>query len=229
MRIIYVSNYARKLYLLMAIFVLWGMMFFITDSLIKNNLLYNITIDNYMEFSYPYGMVVDNILVSDKADEKSIQSSHIYSAPSAQEFSSYKSAEGKFSFNYPAAFLLNPQNYEGSEILYHIGFRNKQDTAHGFVQVWNMPGSLYDFLKNSKASSQQSYKYFKSSSINVNGKPGYFWDYVVLANGSYIKANEVFLEEKGRMYRISYFVPENEWNNDQSNLFWNMVKSFKTF
>ena len=129
-------------------------MFFTADMLLKNSLLFKIAIDRCMEFSYPYGMVVDNILISDKAEEKSILSSHSFIAPASQEFSSYKSLEGKFSFDYPAAFILKPQEFTGGEILYHIDFRNKEGTIHGFVQVWNMPGKLEDFLGNSKALSK---------------------------------------------------------------------------
>lgn len=228
MRIIYVSNYSRKIFLILAILLIWLSMFFTADQLIKNNLLYSITIENCMEFSYPYGIVVDNVLINDKADEKVIQANHTFSAQ-AREFSNYKSLEGNFSFDYPTAFVLKPQQFSGSDILYHIDFRNKADTVHGFVQVWKMPGNLEDFLKNAKAASQQKYKYFRSSSIKVNGLPGFYWDYIVIADDRNIKASEVFLQEGDLMYRISYFVPENEWNESQSNLFWNMVKSFKTY
>ena len=225
--IVYVKNYKRKLILFSGILVLWICMFFTADFLINNNLLFNITINNCLEFSYPYGMVVDNILVSENATEKSIQSGYFFSRPATQEFSNYKSLEGKFSFDYPTAFTIKPQQFSGSEILYHIDFRNKEGTTHGFVQVWNMPVPLDEFLKNSKAVSQQKYIYFKSNYLKVNNIPGYFWDYVVLANNVYFKGNEVFLKDKDLMYRISYFMPETDWNDDQSELFWNMVKSFK--
>lgn len=231
MYIVYISKYRKKLILLSGIIVFWVCMFFAADYLINNRLIFNVTIDNCFEFSYPYGITVDNILVSENAAEKTVQSSYSFSRPAAQEFSNYNSLAGKFSFDYPSAFIINPQKFQGSDILYHIGFHNKPGTAHGFVQVWNMPLSLDEFLSNSKAVSQQRYKYFKTSSIEVNNIPGFFWDYSVLANNTWYKGNEVFMKEKEKnlMYRISYFVPEADWDDNQSTLFKDMVKSFKTY
>ena len=229
LRIIYVRNYGKKLFIMLGLAALWVLMFFTADALINNSLLYRVTIDNYLVFSYPYGVVVDDVLINDKADEKSVQSSHSFSVPSVREFSSYKSLEGKFSFYYPETFTLEPQSFPGGEVLYHIDFSEKSGTMHGFIQVWNMPGSLDKFLKGSIASSQQKFKYFKSGSLKINGLSGYYWDYSALSDNSYFKGNEVFLKKNNLMYRISYFVPEKEWNDSQSGLFWKIVSSFKTF
>jgi len=204
LKVIYIKNYTRTLFLTIAILLFWVLMFTIADRIIKNNLFYGI-------------------------DEQNIQTSHTSSLPVARGFTNYKSLEGKFSFDYPSAFLLSPQAILGSDILYHIDFRSSSYTTHGFVQVWNMSGSLSDFLKNSKELSTQSYKYFKTGSIKLNGLSGYCWDYMVLSGGKYIKAMEVFLKQDDLMYRISYFVPENEWNQSQLDLFRIMARSFKLF
>lgn len=180
-----------------------------------------------MEFSYPLDIKIDDIFVNEQAGDGSVQSSIPFSRPAARQFSNYKSLEGKFSFDYPSAFVLVPEELNGADILYHIDFHSKSGSDHGFVQVWNMPGSMEEFLKNAKNSSQQTYKYFKSGNIRVNGVPGYYWDYSVLAGGNYYKGNEVFLKKDGRMYRISYFVPEADWDQQHLQLFRNMVKSFK--
>ena len=227
MHIIIVTNYRRKTFLLASIIFFQVLMFFTGDFLLKNSLLLNITIDNCMEFSYPLDIMIDDIFVSEQAGDGSVQSSLPFSRPVARQFSNYKSLEGKFSFDYPSAFLLVPQELSGADILYHIDFHSKSDVDHGFVQVWSMPGSLDEFLKNARKTSQQTYGYFKSGSIRVNSIPGYYWDYSVLADGSYYKGNEVFLKKDGRMYRISYFVPEADWNGQRLELFKNIVKSFK--
>lgn len=227
MHIIIVTNYRRKAFLLAAIIFFQVLMFFTGDLLLRNSLLLNITIDNCMEFSYPLDIAIDDIYASEQAEDVSVQSSAPFSRPVARQFSNYKSLEGKFSFDYPSAFILVPQELSGAEILYHIGFHAKSDADHGFVQVWNMPGTLEEFLKNARKTSQQTYRYFKSGSIKVNGVPGYYWDYSVLTDSGYYKGNEVFLKKEGRMYRISYFVPEADWNKNRLELFRNMVRSFK--
>lgn len=228
MHIIIVTNYRRKAFLLAAIIFFQVLMFVTGDYLLKNSLLLNVTIDNCMEFSYPMSIVIDNIFVSSIAGDGSIQSSVPFSRPvSRQQFTNYKSLQGRFSFDYPSAFTIAAQEFGGTDILYHIDFRSKTDTDHGFVQVWNMPGSLDEFLKSARNSSQQTFGYFKTGDIKVNGIPGYFWDYSVLAGDNYYKGIEVFLKKDGRMYRISYFVPEPEWSEQRSELFRNMVKSFK--
>lgn len=180
-----------------------------------------------MEFSYPLNIVVDDILVNEQADDGSVQSSFPFSRPVTRQFSNFKSLQGKFSFDYPSAFALVPQEFSGADILYHIAFHSKTDMDHGFVQVWNLPGSLDEFLKNARKTSQQTYGYFKSGSLKVNSVPGYYWDYTVLVDGNYYKGNEVFLKKGDRMYRISYFVPSTDWNEQRSEQFWNIVKSFK--
>lgn len=227
MRIIIITNYKRKAFLLASIIFFQVLMFYTGNYLLKNSLLLNITIDNCMEFSYPLDMEIEDILISENAGDGSIQSSAPFTRPVARQFANYKSLQGKFSFDYPSAFVLVPQEFSGTDILYHIDFHSKADSDRGFVQVWNMPGPLDKFLESARETSQQTYGYFKSGSIKVNGVPGYYWDYSVLADGIYYKGSEVFLKKEGRMYRISYFVPEADWNEQHSELFGNIVKSFK--
>lgn len=212
----------------MAVLVFFQVLMFYTGSyLMKNSLLLNITIDGCLEFSYPLDMAVDGVYVNKQAREASIQSSGILREPEARQFTNYESLQGKFSFDYPTAFALEPQEFNGADILYHITFRSKTEADQGFVQVWNMPSSLEDFLKKSLDTSRQTFKYFKSGRVTVNGIPGYYWDYSVLSGDRYYKGNEVFLKKDGRMYRISYFVPESDWNEERSVMYKNIVRSFK--
>lgn len=144
------------------------------------------------------------------------------------EYSSYVSPEGGFSFNYPSTFALTPRNFSGNDIQSHIDYHDSEGSGYGFVQIWKMTIPVGEFLQKSKDFSQLKYKYFNSRKMKVNGFTGYYWDYSVLGrNNSYYKGNEVFLEGKDQMYRISYFIPETHWNEGQKEIFTNMVKSFR--
>lgn len=230
MFVIYVKNYKKKLILFSGITVLWVLMFLLGNFLMHNSLILNVTIDNYLTFSYPIEYEVDNIYINEQYIANTIETNSSLKKPLTMKFSSFKSLEGKFGFDYPSTYVLIPQDLGGGEILYHIDYRNKAGTARGFVQVWDLPYSLEEFLEKSEAGAQQNFKYFNTKVINVNSSKGYFWDYVILGSDSRAtKGSEVFFEKDGRMYRISYFVPESLWNKTQSNIFWSIVNSFKTF
>ncbi|MCX7747103.1 MAG: hypothetical protein N2645_09465 [Clostridia bacterium] len=192
------------------------------------NLFFKITINNHLTFNYPLEFQVDNIYIHETIEPEAVITNSSIKKPLRREFKTYTSMEGKFSFMYPSLFTLSQKDFSGSEILYHIDFHNKANTIHGFVQVWNLPYSLQSFLEQSKANSVANYKYFKSNEIKINDIPGFHWDYSILGNdGKYYKGSEVFLKKDNRMYRISYFVPENLWDKNQSEIFWKMVNSFK--
>jgi hypothetical protein len=230
LHIIYIKRYKRRLLFVASIFLLWLLMFLISNLITNHNLIFNITIHDYFSFSYPYQLEVDNIYINNRLSTKSTMAFSSFKRPHTQSFSSYKSLQGKFSFNYPTSFNLNQQDFLGSDILYHINFNSKTSSGHGFVQVWNQPYPLKDFLDSSKNVSQLNYKSFTSKPVTVNGLPGYYWDYSIFdKNGQIIKSSEVFLKKNDKMYRISYFIPENLWNENQANLFWNIVNSFKVY
>lgn len=229
MYIIYVRNYKRRLIYLLAIVLLWSVMFYLSGSFLNNSLIMNLTINNYLSFSYPLKYTVDNIYVTSGIDNDIIQTSLSFKKPATREFSDYKSVKGNFSFSYPSIFELSEKEFEGAEILYHIDFTDKSKDVHGLVQVWSLQDSLGDFLDSSKSLSKQDFKYFNSKEITVNENKGYLWDYVVAAKADNYKALEVFLEKDDRMYRISYFVPEKKWDKTHEEIFWNIVKSFKAY
>jgi hypothetical protein len=183
-----------------------------------------------LSFSYPSSIYINDIYVSQELKNNEIYTNSSYKQPLVQNFSNYKSLAGKFSFSYPSPFILQEKDFGGSDILYHIDFSNPSKSAHGFVQVWNMPYSLKDFLEKSKSASSQDFKSFISKEITINGNAGYLWDYVVKGNdGSDIKGMEAFFKKETRMYRISYFVPVALWDKTQSKIFWDIVHSFKTY
>jgi len=198
--------------------------------IIKNSLLMKVTINNFLTFSFPLEFQIDYIYINEQAANKEIEVNSTFVKPVARKFSNYKSIEGHFSFDYPSSFDLNQKSFSGSDILYHIDFQNKSLNVHGFVQVWNLPFALEEFLKKSKENSTQSYKYFSEKAISVHDLPGFFWDYAVLGNDNkYYKGQEVFLKKGSNMYRIAYFTPESEWSKSHSDIFWGMVNSFKSY
>ncbi len=230
MHVIFIKNYKGKLILLSGFVLLWISMFMLSDFLMNNTMAFRVTINNYLTFSYPFELQVVNVFYNEQLENSAIQTNTTYKKPLAQNFSSYKSFEGKFSFQYPSAFTLNEQDFAGSEVLYHIDFMNRSQNSHGFVQVWNMPYSLKEFLERSKTTSLQNFMSFQSKEVTVNGQPGFYWDYISHSKtGKDYRASEVFFKKDDKMYRISYFVPESMWNKSQSDIFWNIVNSFKTY
>ena len=210
--------------------VLWIILFILTEMFLNSSLTANVTIDNSFSFSYPVKYDIESIYINDMVRDSSIQTNSTLLKPMSKRFSTYKSVEGEFSFKYPSAFFLNEQKFEGSEILYHISFKDKENSKHGFVQVWDLPYDLDKFLQNSLSYSDQQYKQFDFKSIISNGIPGIYWDYSIITedNKTY-KGSEVFLKKENKMYRISYFVPEHLWNKKEKNVFKEMVYSFKVY
>lgn len=227
MQIVIVTNYKNKLIWLVAAIAVWLLFFNFGSYIIENEVLLHITVDSSFEFSYPYSITVDNVLTKDTLPQQNVVASFFPSQPRIRQFINYKSIEGNFSFTYPSAFEIDEKTFAGGEILYHIDFHDNQNVVHGFLQVWNFSEDLGTFLKKSKDSSQQEYKYFVSNTIEINNMNGYLWDYAVAVGNDYYKGMEIFLKKGGRMYRMSYFVPENKWDDLQSRLFWKMAKSLK--
>ena len=230
MKVIYISSFRKKLLLFTSVLILWVALFLLSNFFIHNSLVFNVTIDDKFKFSYPYAIRIDDIFINDAANSSVVTANTIFRRPIAQKFFTFKSIKGKFSFQYPSVYELSQKYFPGSDILYHIDFRNPSQNSHGFVQVWNLPYSLEEFLEKSKQSSLQSFKNFDSKAIMVNNMPGYYWDYSVLGNdGKYYKSMEVFFKKDDKMYRISYFVPEANWSKKGSDEFWSIVNSFNSF
>jgi hypothetical protein len=205
-------------------------MFYLAGTFLGKSLIMNVTINDCLSFSYPLKYNVEDIYINELIEKNSVQTSFNLKKPITHRFSNYKSVKGNFSFEYPSAFELNEEEFDGAEILYHIGFKDKSNPVQGFVQVWNLPHSLKEFLENSKAQASQNFNSFESKPVTVNNIPGFYWNYTVLTrNGELYKCSEVFLQKEERMYRISYFVPYKMWDKNQSDIYWSIVSSFKTF
>jgi len=228
--IIYIRNYRKRLFYLSVIVLLWIILLIITEIFVNTSLTSNVIIDNSFSFSYPVKYDIESIYINDTLRNSSIQTSGTLLKPLSKRFSTYKSIEGEFSFKYPSAFLLNDQKFEGSEILYHIAFKDKGNPKHGFVQVWNLPYDLNEFLQNSLSYSDQKYKQFDSKTVSVDGITGVYWDYSITnEENKAFKGSEVFFKKDDRMYRISYFVPEHLWSKKEKDVFLEIVNSFKVY
>jgi|GEM_PF-287340 len=230
MIVLFYRDAKRKAIFSLLVVALWAFMYYISGLFFEKVLVLNITIGDMFSFSCSPALKLGNMYVHHLADDAiTVNSNNV--GPESQKFSTYNSLKGKFSFEYPSIFTLSEKEFPSSEILYHIDFNDNERIVHGFVQVWDLPYSLKDFLDKSKANSTLNYKSFKSTEAAIDDKEGYLWDYTVLGGNENIKykALEYFFKKGSRMYRISMFAPESHWSENKVNIFWGMVKSFKVF
>ncbi len=224
MNVIIISNYKRKLVIFSAIILLWILFFIGAELLYDNTIQYTISINSSISLSYPSKMNIKNIYSKYSDSSPYIQASN----NNYKNFVEFKSVEEGFVFSYPSLFKLNQQSFPGSEILYHIDFQNTDDKKfYGFVQVWHMPQSLESFLESSKEAAMNEFIDFVSKKIRVNGLDGYFWEYTTESTNEKYKNLEVFLAKGSKFYRISYYIPEKNYDKNDYNMFWKMVDSFK--
>ncbi|WP_024834094.1 hypothetical protein [Ruminiclostridium josui] len=215
----------RKKLILMIAFILFsiGIIYCVCISFYGNS-YYTIAVNSQISFSYPLDFSIKNVYASDPASAPYIQANN----SKYKSFIDYKSPEDKFHFSYPSNFKLYQQAFPGSEILYHVDFQNKNDNFFtGFVQVWNLPYELSKFLEESKENSLSDFINFNSKEIEVNKMKGYFWEYTVKSSNENYKTLEVFLSKDSRMYRISFYLPEKNYTDEDYDMFWKMVNSIK--
>lgn len=224
MRTIYISNYKRKLFIAAGIVLFWIVVLISAGILIDSAISYTISLNNRISFTYPDNISVSQVYSKDPASAPYLQASN----SDYKNFIDFKSEQENFKFSYPSVFEIHQQEFPGSEILYHIDFQNKKDKSRiGFVQVWNLPYSLEKFLENSKENSLAEFIEFSSEKIHANNLDGYLWNYTVKsATGNY-KSLEAFFQKDSKLYRISYFIPESKYTQNDYDLFWKMVNSFK--
>lgn len=202
----------------------------IAAASIDRGLIYTLDIEDVLQFSHPMQIEIQSVYLDEKVGDATVQSSALLNQPVACQYTNFTSQKWKLTFSYPTSFQLNEQEFGSTEILYHIDFKDRDSLTRGFVEVWNLPYSLKDFLEKSKSTSSLTYKFFNEKMTEVNGLNGYVWDYSVLgSDGVYYRAREVFLKKDARMYRMSFFIPETQWNRKQETIIQHMIKSFKVF
>ena len=166
---------------------------------------------NQFSFSCP-GNSIEDIYINETINDSFIQANVSLKSAVTKRFSAYKSGDSKFSFKYPSAFSINEYKFGGGEILYHVTFKDKVNPSHGFVQVWELPYDLNEFLEDSISHFGEQISNFSSSPVIVDHSPGIYWNYVITT-----EKGENFrdkLKKKGRMYRIGA-VPEHLWNKNE--------------
>ncbi len=224
MYLILVKNYRKNIILISSAFLL--LIFFIVGLKIwlDKPAKYNVILDENLSVSFPFTFSISDIYSTNFETAPYIQtitSSH-------KNFIDFKCPEEGFQFSYPSIFEISPSSFPGSEILYHIDFKNRTDTSkYGFVQVWKLPHSIEQFLENSKQNAMVDFIDFNSKKISLNGLDGYLWDYSFNSTSGKYKALEAFLCKNSKLYRISYFLPLSQYNPNEFDIFWNIVKSIK--
>ncbi|MDF2987778.1 MAG: hypothetical protein K0R50_3288 [Eubacterium sp.] len=223
MNLIIITNYKRKLLILLAVVILWGLLIYGAGLIYDGTVEYTISVNSDISVSYPSILNVKNIYSKFNDAAPYIQASNT----NYKNFVEFHSQEEGFKFSYPSIFKLDQQIFPGSEILYHIDFQNKEDKKfYGFVQVWNMPYSLEKFLELSKEAAMNEFENFSSKKIKVNGLDGYFWEYTTKSANENYKNLEVFLTKGSKFYRISFYIPEKDYGKNDNDMFWRMVNSF---
>lgn len=228
MYVIFIKNYKKKISRTCILICTWFALFILVNIILSRNINYILTINNCLSFSCPADFSVENVFINEINKDGTIETGLPFIKPRTEVFKNFISEKGKFGFDYPSIFTIDEREFSGSDLLYHVELKSEE--SNGFVQVWNLPYSLSEFLNKAKSSSQLNYQYFSSKPIKVNNIDGYAWDYSILdKNGKQIKSNEVFLQKENRLYRISYFLPEESWNNYQKKLFYDIVDSLKIY
>ncbi len=223
-----IKNFRKRVYITGGLVIFWILMIAVSGFFVKDRIGSEVEINNSLKFSCPISLYISEVVINDKIINPSIQTNAAFTKPRIENFSTYSSPDGQFSFMYPSIFDINTKSFPGGEILYHIDLTGKNLLVHGLVQVWMLNESLESFLEKSKAALSQDVTDLNSEKTIINGMPGYIWSYNVKSkDGRGYKAVEAFLEKAGKMYRISYFVPITQWSNNQYDIFITMVKSLK--
>lgn len=148
---------------------------------------------------------------------------------SKQLLEPYNVMDNTFHFELPDNWYTHEISFTGGEILYHMNFMSQDKRIHGFVQVWQLSKPLKQFIEGSKkaATGVVDFKYFDIKEIMVNNKKGYLLDYSrANPDGEYNRAYEAFIEGgSGKVYRMSFFVPEKEWRNYYKVLFDRIIRT----
>ncbi len=223
MYLLLIKNYKNKVILVSTIFILSLSMIVGFKILIDKTDKYTF-ISGDISISFPINFNISDIYLKNNHTVPYIQTIN----NSYKSFIDFKSPKEGFEFSYPSIFEINQLNFPGSEILSHIDFKNKDNKMkNGFVQVWNLPYSLEEFLDDSKKNAMVDFIDFSSKKIETNNLSGYLWEYSFSGASVKYKALEAFFYKDSKLYRISYFMPLNEFNPDEYNMYWQIVKSFK--
>lgn len=148
--------------------------------------------------------------------------STICNEPPVSSFKSHSILNGKYEFKLPSEWSFKEQSFSGGEILYHGDFNSKPNELRGIVEVWDINMPLINFLKQSAGSitGVVEFKNYRIEPVKVGSYNGYLLDYSRLgSDNKYYHALEYFVQDGNRsFFRISFFTPENRYNEDFKNL-----------
>ncbi|WP_333888099.1 hypothetical protein [Clostridium sp.] len=142
----------------------------------------------------------------------------------------YEGMESKLKYKLPSKWSSKSQDICGNEILYHSDFKSEDNKIRGFVEVWNLNGSLKSFLENSKVISQKQnlYKNYRINEIEINGNDGYLIEYTITKEvGDSYKGIEYFLKKGTQFCRFSFFVNESDFKENMPTIFETIVKTLE--
>lgn len=146
-----------------------------------------------------------------------------------QLLKTYSALGGAFKYQLPDAWNVTEESFSGGEIIYHMYFTSKDKKVNGFVQVWNLDKPLKQFLDESKTAAVGAvdFKFYDTKEIMADNKQGYLIDYSrPNANGEYYRGYEAFIEGGDKkIYRISFFVLEKDWESYYPILFDRIIHS----
>ena len=182
------------------------------------------TVENSFSFNKPYGITIQDLFSSQPS--YGIYESCYLNKESTFKYKTFTSPENKISFEYPEVIELGKLVFSGADILYHISLVNKSNKAQGFIQVWKLDEDLLTFLENSRKMSNLNYLSFSQKEIQKDKLNGLLWEYTLATSHEPIKGLEAFFKKDEKMYRISYFCPQKQFNKSQEKIFWDIVDSF---
>ncbi|SHE57238.1 MULTISPECIES: hypothetical protein [Caloramator] len=117
-------------------------------------------------------------------------------------------------------------NFEDNEVLYHADFKSSDGSIRGIVEVLNIK-DLETYLENSKKSATGvvDFKFFNIYNKKVANKDGYLLEYVRRGNDNkYYRVYEYFVKtNKGYVFRMSFFIRDEIFNDKFYNLFEEIV------
>jgi hypothetical protein len=143
----------------------------------------------------------------------------------------YTALQDKFEFMLPSSWATMEQPFKGGEIIYNLFFTSDDKKVRGLVQVWDMKKPLKQFLEESKKSAVGAvdFKYYRVKELKTDSNQGYLVDYSRRNNqDKYVRSYEAFIENsKGRVYRISFYVNEDDWKQQYLILFNRIIRSME--
>lgn len=136
----------------------------------------------------------------------------------------------KYVYKLPQNWKTQEYSFESKEILYHNQFVSNDDTIHGIVQEWSLKTDLKKFLVDSQNSPfrKNIIKDYKIKEIKINQNKAYELTYSLIDESSNMyKSIEYFIPEDNGFIRFAFFINNDNFTENQLNIFNTIVKTLK--